>query len=186
MENIGTQGIETDRLFLRQFELDDLEDIYNNWQSDDEYYEFLPNFPAKNLKEAEESLLSWIRGYEDLTNYRWAIVLKKEKKVIGNIKVVRVIDGIDCVEIGYGVCKRYWGKGIMTEALSAVKDYLFDKVQVNKILARCDTRNEASRQVMIKNGFQYEGTLRDSRIDKDGKLADAYYYAILKRERKSK
>ena len=76
--------------------------------------------------------------------------------------------------------RAYWGKGYMTEAVSAMIDYLLNTVGANRILARFDPNNIASGRVMEKCGMKFEGVCRqDSYCDKRG-YYDLAYYSILK------
>lgn len=91
-------------------------------------------------------------------------------------------DNISKVQIGYCIGRAYWHKGVTSEALKAVIDFLFDSVDVNRIEARHDSKNPNSGKVMQKCGMKYEGTLRSSNWNNQG-VCDACYYAILKSER---
>lgn len=83
-----------------------------------------------------------------------------------------------CCRIG----KKWWHKGIASEALKAVMDYLFDAADMNRIESRHDPRNVNSGKVMLKCGMKYEGTLRSADWNNQG-ICDASYYALLKSER---
>ena len=85
-------------------------------------------------------------------------------------------------EVGYCVGREFWHKGIASEALKAVMDFLFDEVGVNRIEAYHDPRNPYSGDVMKKCGMKYEGTLRASEWNNLG-ICDAYWYSMLKSER---
>ena len=91
-------------------------------------------------------------------------------------------EDVSMVHIGYCIGKNWWHKGITSEALKAVMDYLFDVVGVNRIESRHDTRNPNSGKVMMKCGMKYEGTLRSADKNNQG-ICDVSYYALLKSER---
>lgn len=91
-------------------------------------------------------------------------------------------DRIGKAEIGYCIGRKWWHRGIMSEALKAVIDFLFDEVSYQRIEARHDTRNPHSGAVMQKCGMKYEGTLRQSDWNNQG-VCDACWYASLKNER---
>lgn len=84
--------------------------------------------------------------------------------------------------IGYCIGRKYWNKGITSEALKSVMDYLFDQVGFNRIESRHDPRNLNSDKVMKKCGMKYEGTLRMADWNNQG-VCDACYYALLASER---
>ena len=110
-----------------------------------------------------------------------AIVL--DGKAVGSISVECRPDVYhrDC-EIGYMLLTEYWSQGIMTEALTAVMEYLFDQVGMNRIEARHDVNNPHSGAVMKKCGMRYEGTHRAADRNNQG-ICDTAIYAMLRSER---
>jgi ribosomal-protein-alanine N-acetyltransferase len=76
----------------------------------------------------------------------------------------------------------YWNKGLMTETLRCVLEYLFNQVGMNRVEAIYEPENPASGRVMQKCGMQYEGTLRQFFLCRDGTYADGRLCAILKEE----
>ena len=66
----------------------------------------------------------------------------------------------------------------MTEALEAVKNYCLDEINVNRIFGGCEINNIASKKVMKKCNFIYEGTLKNHLKLKDGNH-DMYIYSII-------
>ena len=135
MNKVGTETIETERLILRRFKVEDAEDMYDNWASDPEVTKFLTWPPHPNDDVTRNLLTDWVSRYEDGGYFNWAIEFKEIGTVIGNISVVRLLENIDAAEIGYCMSRAYWGRGIMPEALRAVIDYLFDKAGMNRISA---------------------------------------------------
>ena len=65
MQNKGTKTIETDRLILRQFRLEDAEYMFKNWASDPEVSKFLTWPPHKDVELTRTLLETWIEKYED-------------------------------------------------------------------------------------------------------------------------
>ena len=183
MRHCGTQRIETERLVLRRFALDDAEAMYRNWASDSEVTKYLTWPPHASAADSEAVLADWVSAYAQKNYYQWAIVLKEHgSEPIGGISAVNMNDDISMVDIGYCLGKTWWHQGIMSEALMAVMDYFFDKVNVNRIESRHDPRNPHSGMVMEKCGMKYEGTLRSSDRNNQG-ICDACWYALLRSER---
>lgn len=183
MRHCGTQSIETKRLILRRFTLDDAEAMYQNWASDPEVTKYL-TWPAHTSVEVSRAVLQdWVSSYARSDFYQWAIVLKEHgPDPIGSISAVDWNDNVAKVHIGYCMGKAWWHQGIMTEALGAVMAFFFDEVGANRIESRHDPRNPHSGMVMKKCGMQYEGTLRSSDRNNQG-ICDACWYALLKAER---
>lgn len=182
MKHLGTKRIETSRLVLRPFVMEDAEPMYRNWASDPEVTKFLSWPTYKSVDTAHEILGIWVPQYQDNTFYQWAIELKEIGEVIGSISVVNCDERVDMVEIGFCIGRNWWGQGIMTEAFGAVIDYLFDEVGVQRIEAGHDPDNPASGAVQRKCGLKYEGTLR-RRIRSNQGVTDVAWYSILKEER---
>ena len=183
MKHCGTQTIETERLLLRRFTIDDAEAMYRNWASDPEVTEFLTWPTHKSVAVSQAVLESWIPSYSQENYYQWAIVLKDHgTDPIGSISAVYMNDDIDMAHIGYCLGKNWWHQGIMSEVLKAVMDFFFDTVEANRIESRHDPRNPHSGMVMKKCGMKYEGTMRCSDRNNQG-ICDACWYALLKAER---
>lgn len=180
MYHKGTKRLETKRLVLRKFKVEDADNMYKNWASDPEVTRFL-TWPTHTSVEITKMILNeWIT-HDDERQYMWAIALKDNDEVIGNISVVKIEDEVECVHIGYCISRKWWHQRITSEAFEAVIQFLFDEVNVNRIEARYDVLNENSGKVMKKCGLQYEGTLRQSALNQNG-LADMAIYAILAKD----
>ena len=178
----GTKTIETDRLILRQFTMEDAEPMFRNWANDDEVTKHL-TWPTHSDVEVTKMVLSdWTSHYPEPDFYNWAIVLKENgPEPIGNISVVRINPNTDCAAMGYCMSRAHWRKGVMPEALKAVVDFLFDEVGFNRIEAEHDVNNPASGRVMEKAGLRYEGTLRQSGRSNQG-IIDVVWRAILRED----
>ena len=183
MNHCGTQRLETDRLVLRRYKKEDAQAMYRNWASDSDVAKFFTWQPHESPEVSLSIIEDWLKQYSDNSYYQWAIVLKENgSEPIGGISVISMKEEIEAVQIAYFIGKKWWNKGITSEALKAVMNYLFDVVGVNRIEARHDPRNPNSGKVMKKCGMKYEGTLRSSDWNNLG-ICDACYYALLKSER---
>ena len=112
----------------------------------------------------------------------FAFAITADDKVIGSIGVFRQ-ENIhrQTAELGYYISEEYWGKGIMTEAVKQICEYVFSHSDIIRIYAEPFAYNTASCRVLEKAGFQYEGTLRDNAV-KNGKVIDMKMYSLLKAE----
>jgi RimJ/RimL family protein N-acetyltransferase len=84
-------------------------------------------------------------------------------------------------EIGYILGPRSWGHGFMHEALSALLDYGFAELDLNRVEADTDPRNRRSARLLERLGFSQEGLFRE-RCIVDGEVSDAAMYGLLRRE----
>lgn len=182
MKHQGTKTIETSRLILRRFTLEDAPAMYRNWASDPEVTKFL-TWPTHASEEvSRQVLLDWTGQYEENAFYQWAIVPKKFGEPVGSIGVVRLNELAQLVHIGYCIGANWWHQGITSEAMKAVMDYFFDEVGVNRVESRHDPRNPNSGAVMRKCGMKFEGTLRQSDWNNQG-ICDVSWYGLLASER---
>ena len=183
MKHCGTKRLETERLILRRFVMEDAEAMFQNWASDSEVTKFL-TWPAHESVQTSKTVLEdWTAAYANETTYQWAIVLKEdERRPIGSIGAVKLDDVISCVQLGYCIGRRWWHRGIMSEALRAVMDFFFSDVGANRVEARFDPRNLHSGMVMQKCGMQYEGIQRSADRNNQG-ICDICWYARLKSDR---
>ena len=183
MTHCGTQTIETERLVLRRFTVDDAPAMYRNWASDPEVTKYLTWPPHSDEGVTRALLEKWVAAYAEPNYYQWAITLKaRGGEPIGGISAVNGRDDIAMVHIGYCLGQDWWHQGITSEALQAVMDFFFQRVGVNRIECRHDPRNPHSGMVMKKCGMQYEGTLRSSDRNNQG-ICDTCWYALLRSER---
>ena len=101
MTHLGTQELETARLLLRRFALDDAQAMYENWASDPEVTQFL-TWPAHSSVDVSRDVLAeWISNYNRADYYQWAIIPKDLNQPIGSIAVVSQDDRVCKAHIGY-------------------------------------------------------------------------------------
>jgi [ribosomal protein S5]-alanine N-acetyltransferase len=178
----GTQLIETERLVLRRFKQSDAEYMFKNWATDSEVSKFLSWNTHKDLNETRQIVDSWLNEYDKDSCYNWAIELKDFGEIIGQISLVGLYEKYCSCEVGYKIGRLFWGRGIMTEALKAVINYLFSEIGMNRIEAKHNTLNLTSGRVMQKSGMKHEGILRQAEVDKKGHFCNLAVYSILKSE----
>ncbi len=182
MNKIGTKTIETERLILRRFTVEDAGDMFENWASDPEVTKFL-TWPAHTSEDVTKTLLAdWVTRYENGEYFNWAMELKETGKVIGNISVVKLNENTEAADIGYCMSRAYWGRELMPEALKAVMDFLFDKVGLNRVAACHDVNNPKSGRVMDKAGMKQEGILRAAGKNNQG-ICDEVWHAMIRSDR---
>lgn len=149
--------IETERLILRNFKETDIDDYFECVSQEDVLSRMGGATPYSSKEKALERLV-----YESKQLLHFAIVLKENNKVIGNIslnepKLERYTDiKIDkhTKELGYFLSHDYWGKGIMPEAGVGLLKYAFSKLGVTKIVCGTKTLNNQSIRVQEKIGLK--------------------------------
>lgn len=178
LSHLGTQRLETPRLILRRFTLDDAAAMFTNWASDPAVTEHLrwPPHPDQGVSEA--ILGGWVDAYASADTYTWAVELKSLGEPIGSIGAVTVDDDLELAEVGYCIGQPWWHQGIASEALGEVIRFLLSDVGLNRVEAIHSPDNPHSGNVMRKCGMHHEGTLRD-RLRSNQGLSDAEMYAVM-------
>lgn len=178
MEHKGTIIINTERLLLRQFTMDDVPYAFNNWMNDSKVTEFLRWSVHQKIEDTERIVSGWIDCYKDKNFYQWAIVLKEINEPIGTISVVDLDEKTDKVHIGYCIGNKWWHKGYTSEAFVNIIPFFFSDVKVNRIESQHDPNNPNSGKVMKKCGLTFEGILRKADWSNKG-IVDAAMYGLL-------
>lgn len=181
MNLIGTKVITLDRIYLRQFNMNDVDDLFE-YASNKDITEHLTRNPHKNKEETRLLLQNLFTKYDDST-FRWAIVYKENNRLIGSIDVVRLDKVNETAEIGYVLNSAYHNQGIMSEAFKGVINYLFNEVNLKEICACFELGNEASKHVMENCGLKSKNLIKKKVLPlKDNKITYVSYYSIKKHE----
>ena len=165
---------------IRKWKLTDAKDIavaLSNKKIQDNLRDGLP-YPYSE-QDGIDFISSMLSANEDET-FAFAITL--DDKVIGSIGVFRQQNiHRKTAELGYYIAEECWGKGIMTDAVKQICEYVFKNSDILRIYAEPFAYNTGSCRVLEKAGFQYEGTLRNNAV-KNGKVIDMKMYSLLREE----
>jgi len=170
----------TKSLILKKMTLKDAEDLFE-YASDPEVTKYVTWAPHKSIDDSIDFLKSVLRRYENNEVSEWGIVYKENNKFIGTCGYVLWVPVHSLAEIAYALSGEYWGKGLMTEAVKEVIKYGFEKMNLNRIYARCFVENIGSQKVLEKVGMKFEGILREQMFIKS-KFSDMKIYSILRKE----
>lgn len=181
MEHKGTKIIETERLILRPFRLEDAEPVFRNWASDPRVTKFLTWPTHESVEVTRKVLQAWVEKKDDPKTYQWAIELKEIHEPVGSISAVKIDDSTQSATVGYCIGYAWWGKGITGEALRAVIAFFFEEVGMNCVNACHDPHNPNSGRVMRKSGMSCEGTWRAGGVNNQG-ICDEVWHSILREE----
>lgn len=132
----------------------------------------------EHLDQAQALIDFFITSYAEKRGIRWGIERKGTKGLIGTIGFNLWSPKHRRAEIGYELLPESWRNGYATEAISAVLQYGFQELKLNRIGAIVFTENEASNHLLLKLGFQQEGILRDYMVQ-NGRANDTYIYSLL-------
>jgi ribosomal-protein-alanine N-acetyltransferase len=170
----------TERLILRKLRLEDAEDVFE-YASNPEVSKYVPWETHKSIEDSISFINSVLANYDKKEVSDWGIVYKENNKLIGTCGYFLWVPKHSRAEIGYAIGRKYWGKGLMTEAVKEVIRFGFERMNLNRIQATCFPENIGSYRVMEKAGMKYEGTLREQMFIK-GKFQDLKLYSILRKE----
>ena len=122
--------------------------------------------PLWSINELERSsFVKRVRMFERLSHndqaYSFLIFTSDNEDFIGEVNISNVQRGIiQSCTIGYWIAKDCEGKGMMSESLELVKEFIFNELKLHRIEAACLPHNMPSLKVLLKNGFIKEGTAR--------------------------
>lgn len=160
--------IETDRLLIRPFKMEDIEPSYI-MNLDAEVSRYTGDGGIVSKKEIERRIVENVFGdYQKHGFGRLAVELKNENKFIG-FTGLKYLEDMDEVDLGYRFMKEYWGKGIATESAQACVNLGFNTLGLNKMIAMVLPENSGSIRVLEKLHFEYE-----KEIIEDNQLAKVY------------
>ncbi|MRX56139.1 GNAT family N-acetyltransferase [Bacillus idriensis] len=172
------KNLSNERLLLREFTESDWIGVhkYASKEKVCQYQDWGPNSEEESQAFVKQVLVDAAK--KPRTRYMFAIVLKKEEKMIGageiNIRDFNHKNG----EIGYIINPDYWGRGIATDVAKLLIEFGFSTFNLHRIFAYCDPRNIGSKKVIEKVGMTMEGRLRENLLIKDG-WRDSLLYSVL-------
>jgi len=150
-----TTVLGTERLILRELTPHDVDALLEVF-SDPEAMEYFPS-----TKTAAETR-AWIdmnrASYRERQFGLWAAILRETDEFVGQAGLVVQpdVDGEDEIEIGYTLARRFWGRGLATEAARACRDHGFGSLGLARLVSLIDPGNSASVRVAEKIGMHPE------------------------------
>lgn len=165
---------------IRKWELSDAENLAKTLSNKKVQDNLRDGLPYPYTEQDGKDFISAMLSADENETFAFAITV--DNIVIGSIGIFRQgnIHRLTA-ELGYYIAEAYWGKGIMTEAVRQICEYVFSKSDIIRFFAEPFAYNIASCRVLEKAGFQYEGTLRSNAL-KNGKIIDMKMYSLLKEE----
>lgn len=166
--------IETPRLLLRNYTLDDFDALYEILSDP----ETMQHYPAPYDAEKTRNWITWnLDNYEKYGFGLWAVVLKETGEFIGDCGItLQNIDGEILPEIGYHIHKKYWRRGFAKEAARAVRDWGFRNTQYDIFYSYMKYTNIGSWSTALANG------MKKVKEYPDPKNTISYAYAITREE----
>ncbi|MCL1908791.1 MAG: GNAT family N-acetyltransferase [Holophagaceae bacterium] len=133
-------------------------------------------FPSPYTLESADRWIALVGLEEEPLN----LAIEWQGQLVGGIGSTRLFDiHGQTAEIGYWLGEPFWGKGLATRAVRLFADYAFGQLRFLRLQAMMMAENMKSARVLEKNGFIFEGRLRQH-ITKRGRIHDALLYAKTK------
>jgi len=146
---------ETQRLILRRIREIDYIDMHE-YSADTEVTRYLTWQPHASLSETKNYAHDLQKRYNAGKFFDWGLVLKDEGKFIGTCGLTTINLNKNSCEVGYVLSKKYWGRGLMPEALELIMDFVFTYLEFDRIEARFLEGNMNSLRVMQKMGMVFD------------------------------
>ena len=172
--------IVTDEITLRKIvptDIDSLFEIYSN----ENLFKYSPVMLKKNKDTVANMIGHFERDFHKRKEIFLGISLNSEPDgIVGVAEMFDYSQDINMITIGYRLNDRFWGRGIATKSVKAMVEYLFDEVGINRIQAFVMPENIKSLNVLQKNSFIEEGTIRQGHIWKGKGLVDLKQFSLLR------
>ena len=165
---------------LREKQEEDIEDFFRYYSDPEVNKNILTTIP-QDLEDARRELYYWRNIFYQNDGIYFAIATKNDNKIIGSIGLTSYNIYNSRIELSYDLAKEFWRKGIMTKAIKAVLAYGFQSLDVNRIEAFTSVENIASRNLLLKCNFTFEGVLRQHRYHNNS-YRDACVFSLLRSE----
>ena len=132
-----------------------------------------------------EQALAWLerdrQGMADGQHAQFAVCRRDDGAMVGTCTLYDIDTQCRCAEVGYALLPSAWGRGYANEAVTALLDWGFEHLGLNRVGADIDPRNAASARALERLGFTREGHLRERWIVGE-EVSDSWIYGLLARE----
>jgi len=153
--------LDTDRIYIRRLELNDLNSLLDLRIRNKEFFKpFEPSTPASHYTvEGQRSILEKVQhNWRNGSGYGFGIFLKNNNNLIGRVNLSNVVRGAwESCTLGYFLDEQYNGQGFATEAVRLALQFAFGPGGLHRVQAGAMPRNKASIRVLEKAGFRYDG-----------------------------
>jgi len=177
MQNFSTLRLCTPRLELHPLEIGDETRLFEIY-SDPEFMRYWSCVPWTEVDQGVTMIRADKAAMESGEYIALGIYRQTDQRLVGTCCLFKIYEPCRRAELGYGIARDSWRRGYMTEAISALMDYGFVDMGLNRLEADVDPRNTASCRSLENLGFVQEGLLRQRWIA--GKeTSDSAIYGLL-------
>jgi len=168
-----TPVLETERLILRSFKMEDVKDVFEGWESDSDVAKYMTWTSHNDINKTIDWLKFEINQIEKEDWYRFALIEKETGQLIGTGLIYYIHEEL-CWSIAYNLAKKYWGNGYTIEAMKEILIFAKEELGIKEIIGGYAKENQASENVMRKLGFRYEKDIpyecNNGTVIREGKL----------------
>lgn len=156
--------LETERCLLRPVTSADTADMFR-LMSNPEVTRYLGRLPMVTMDDSMQRVNMMLKRVEEQTGITWMIVDRATGDIIGNCMIFNLVKAHFRAEVGYALFPAWWGKGLISEAISAMVHFAFTGMDLHSLEAKIDPHNTGSRRALEKQGFVQEGYFRECFFD---------------------
>jgi ribosomal-protein-alanine N-acetyltransferase len=170
--------LKTKRLIIRPLNKKDIDFLFDHYNKEE-----ISRFTLISLNSVDDAkaLLDKYTLKNEAIQFKVGIELRSTELLIGTVCFVNWSKNDRCAEIGYDLSKEYWGKGFMAEALKVFMNYGFEDMNLNRIEATTNPKNERSKKLLNRLGFVQEGILRQKYRFRE-RFSDEIIFSMLRSE----
>ena len=172
--------IEGDRVALRGVRDEDIDGLYAMF-SDPQVMRYWSRGPMQARYEAVEYAERIRSGFADRSALSWVIADLTDDRFLGTCTLYEITPAHRRAALGYCLMRAHWGQGLAGEAVSLALAWGFAHLGLSRVEADVDPRNTASCRLVEKQGFRFEGVLRQ-RFHAAHEIQDSAMYGLLEAE----
>jgi len=172
------------RVTLRWLRDEDAADVFAVFR-DPQVMRYWSTPPLSDLAAAQALIREIHELFRLRTLFQWGISSQSNDAILGTCTLFHLDWAHRRAEVGFALGRRYWGQGFASDAVELLIGFAFDTLDLHRLEADVDPRNDRSLRLLERQGFQREGFLRE-RYQLNGEFPDAVFLGLLRREWKGR
>ena len=139
------------------------------------------SYPVMSLADVRSLIERCLAGYEAGSSCTWAVARDADDELIGTCGFNRLSRNEGVAELAYDLARAYWGRGLMSQAVEACLDWVFEQPELSRVEAFVMVGNQRSERLLERVGFRREDRLPAYRMCR-GEPRDYWVFRIARRE----
>ena len=166
-----------EQVLIRQLDDSDVEALFSIF-GDPVVTQYMGIPQLRNITDANKLFAGIVSGLENKSLFQWGIVDVDLNAVVGTCTLAQICWTHQRAEIGFALGSSHWGRGLMRQALPLLISYAFESLDLHRLEADIDPRNQRSLKMLQRLGFQKEGYFRQ-RHQVHGERQDSVMLGLL-------